>query len=246
MTLKVFSKLNTMGEAHVVDSKRTALHGHGLCRSQRRVRVTQVGKPMQRRKFLIGFGALTAGSAAAIGTGAFTGIVAERNVDIDVRGDANAFLQIEAEDSPNAGAYVVTDGNGVVGLNFDSVNRDADSKFANLLRIQNEGTQEVRVGVDHDDSDLPSGFGVFAEGPTGDGSLTPKPEVHNNTGSGAGDTGGGFDFDDDPVHLEAGEAVENIGVAWDRGNVDFDELDGSHSLVIKAEVLDDGQPGDRT
>jgi hypothetical protein len=225
---------------------------------------------MERRKFLIGAGSLAAGSAAAMGTGAFTSVEANRDVSIGVTGDASAYLRITREDTPNGNEYVENTSDGIA-LNFDSVNTQADSKFSNLLRVQNEGTQIVRVGVDHEASDLPAGFGVFAEGPLNDGSLLPKQNVQPHSGDNPGSslvdsdgdgntnykvssgsyssppsnstiaTGAGFDFWDDPVDLEVGEAVENIGVAWDANDVDFDELDGSHSIVIRAAAVDDGQ-----
>jgi len=241
----------------------TVHHGGGRARTT-----------MQRRKFLIGAGSLAAGSAAAMGTGAFTSVEANRDVSIGVTGDASAYLRITREDTPNGNEYVENTSDGIA-LNFDSVNTQADSKFSNLLRVQNEGTQIVRVGVDHEASDLPAGFGVFAEGPLNDGSLLPKESVQpfsgdnpgsskvDSDGDGTNDykissasyasaqdipsnpapiaTGAGFDFWNDPVDLEVGEAVENIGVAWDANNVDFDELDGSHSIVIRAAAVDDGQ-----
>jgi len=231
----------------------------------------------KRRKFLAGLGALASGSAAAVGTGAFTSTRANRDVSIGVTGDASAYLQITREDTPNGNEYVKATGDGVA-LSFPNANDQADTKFANLLKVQNEGTQIVRVGVDMDASDLPAGFGVFAEG-AGSGDLYPKNDVQPTPsdvpgsslidvdgdggtdykaasgsdnpsgpagGPDGGATGAGFDYPSDPVHLEVGEAVENIGVAWDANDVDFTELDGTHNMVIVAEAIDDGQPGQRT
>jgi len=47
-----------------------------------------------RRKFIAGLGALATGSAAAVGTGAFTSVSAERSVTIDTADDAYAFLRL--------------------------------------------------------------------------------------------------------------------------------------------------------
>ena len=52
---------------------------------------------MNRRKFTIGIGSLAAGSAAAIGTGAFTSVEADRGVEIDVVGDAKAFVSLDGD-----------------------------------------------------------------------------------------------------------------------------------------------------
>ena len=42
---------------------------------------------MKRRKFLIGAGSLAAGSAAAMGTGAYSYAEADRTVTVDTTGD---------------------------------------------------------------------------------------------------------------------------------------------------------------
>ncbi|MES3160593.1 MAG: hypothetical protein PPP55_03370, partial [Halorubrum sp.] len=50
---------------------------------------------MERRKFTIGLGALATGSAAAIGTGAFSAaFVGDRDANITVSGDADALLAL--------------------------------------------------------------------------------------------------------------------------------------------------------
>jgi hypothetical protein len=53
-----------------------------------------------RRKFLIGMGSLAASGAAAMGTGAFTTMNAERNASINVVNDANGLITLE----PGSGA----------------------------------------------------------------------------------------------------------------------------------------------
>jgi hypothetical protein len=52
---------------------------------------------MERRKFIIGAGALATGSSAAIGTGAFTSAEAERTVSVQVAGDESAWIGLEPE-----------------------------------------------------------------------------------------------------------------------------------------------------
>ena len=56
---------------------------------------TQVRYDMDRRKFVIGAGALATGSAAAVSTGAFSAAqIDDRDVDIAVRGDDEALIQL--------------------------------------------------------------------------------------------------------------------------------------------------------
>jgi len=118
-----------------------------------------------RRNVLIGLGGLVAAGGAALGTGAFTTVTAERTVTVQTTGDANAFLSIQAANRPNNSSsppsnsteneYVsVTDG--TVQINLDGSNTDGDSEissdglnqnavttFRNLLQITNNGTQDI-------------------------------------------------------------------------------------------------------
>lgn len=55
------------------------------------------GTTMQRRKFLIGAGALAAGSAAAMGSGAFSAMQAGRDADINVVNDASGLIALNDE-----------------------------------------------------------------------------------------------------------------------------------------------------
>lgn len=57
---------------------------------------------LNRRNVLIGIGTVAVGSGAALGSGAFTQVSAERTMTVDVAGDANAFLALEAVASTSA------------------------------------------------------------------------------------------------------------------------------------------------
>ena len=111
---------------------------------------------MERRKFIIGAGALATGSAAAMGTGAFSSAEASRTVDVDTAGDANAFLQIDALSSDNADRFVDMSGTGresnVLTLTIDDtaeggsgVNEQAEMFFDDLFKISNQGTNSIWV-----------------------------------------------------------------------------------------------------
>ncbi|WP_336136870.1 hypothetical protein [Natronomonas amylolytica] len=163
---------------------------------------------MERRKFLIGAGSAAVGASALVGSGAFTSVSANRDVNIKVTGDASAFLAIEAEDTPNADEYVHTESDGTVYLEFrntdektntdgegagSGMNKDASTIFDNLLKFTNQGTQEIRVG-EVDPSGHPGSF--YAENTQGDGS------------------GSSFDVDDWPepaTKIGVGESITNVG-----------------------------------
>ncbi|WP_147435594.1 hypothetical protein [Halobellus sp. Atlit-38R] len=110
---------------------------------------------MQRRKFVVGLGSLAAGGAAAMGTGAFASVRAERTINVDTAGDASAYLAIDASGS----VYAAQTGNTVElqfdgsngGQNGDGLNARADTVFANVLRVENQGTNTIRLELGNDD-----------------------------------------------------------------------------------------------
>ena len=108
---------------------------------------------MRRRNLMIGLGALTAGGSAAFGTEAFTSVEAERNVDVAIAGDQSSYLALKATDSSNADKYVkvenddqtlelILDGEG---HDAAGVSQDAVTKFNDLFKILNQGSQAVNV-----------------------------------------------------------------------------------------------------
>jgi len=141
---------------------------------------------MNRRKFLIGAGSLAAGSAAAMGTGAFTSVQAERDLTVEAVGDSSAFLAMEPYDGPN-GQYASIGQNGEVAIDFTSndkasgtgLNNSADTNIENVLNITNNGTQSVRVNVAIEDADgniggdVADGLQVGISGDKGGGPDSP-------------------------------------------------------------------------
>ncbi|WP_324756457.1 hypothetical protein [Haloarcula montana] len=104
---------------------------------------------MQRRKFLIAAGSLAAGSAAAMGTGAFASTEATRSVNVNVAGDESAYLGLEAP-SP----YAQVNGKQLV-LNFDDngeggggVNADSVTTFDGVFRMINNGPNDLDITID--------------------------------------------------------------------------------------------------
>jgi hypothetical protein len=106
---------------------------------------------VKRRKFLTALGATAAGGAAAMGTGAFTSVEANRSLEVQVADDADALLGIDDIDSSPNSEYVDTSGN-TVSIDIstgdgDGLNDQALTKIKDLLKITNQGTQEVYVWV---------------------------------------------------------------------------------------------------
>ena len=115
---------------------------------------------MNRRTFAVSLGTLV-GGGAAIGTGAFSSVTAERDFDVVVSGDAGAYLGLQSHPGPN-GAYADTTpqdtlavdltgsnsniGNGIAG--GEGLNANGVSLFLNVFRATNQGTQEIEVDID--------------------------------------------------------------------------------------------------
>ncbi|WP_424014376.1 hypothetical protein ACOZ35_15360 [Halorubrum xinjiangense] len=108
-----------------------------------------------RRKFLAGIGALASGSAAAVGTGAFTSVEANRSVTISTAADNDALLQFTSNSNRN-GEYASTDGNQAT-VDFSTlttskgatgVNEDSLTTIYDIFSVRNQGTQDVLVYVD--------------------------------------------------------------------------------------------------
>jgi len=115
---------------------------------------------MDRRTFTVGLGTLAGGGAAVFGTGAFSNVSANRNFDVAVSGDANAYLGLQPYPGPN-GAYADTTTQDTLAIDFTSSNSDvggdiaggeginpnAVSLFLNVFRATNQGTEDITLDI---------------------------------------------------------------------------------------------------
>ena len=113
--------------------------------------------PMERRKFLIGTGALAAGGAAALGSGAFSRVESDRAVTIQVANDANAYLGFKELDTPNSDNYFSYDAQGHAELNIaaqaegggEGINSNSRTWFDGLFELCNQGKEDItRIELD--------------------------------------------------------------------------------------------------
>lgn len=123
---------------------------------------------MRRRRFLAGVGGLTAAGGAALGTGAFTGVEAERSVSIDVADDDRAFLRLEPlvkdgnKDNPTgrsrtfgqAVSFTIPGGGDGESQSAEGVGLDSVYEFHDLLQVSNQGTQPVELHSSYDGDSL--------------------------------------------------------------------------------------------
>jgi hypothetical protein len=103
---------------------------------------------MERRKFLLGMGAVAAGGAAALGTGAFEGayIAAERTMAVNVVGDRAAYLRL-VDVSSYASYESSGEGPGKLRVNLGRLNPDADTRLDDVFRVQNTSGRDVRLEI---------------------------------------------------------------------------------------------------
>jgi len=98
---------------------------------------------MKRRKMLAGLGSLAAGSAAAMGTGAFGDVDAERNMSGQIVQDPSAYLSLT---SPSKYSEIASDGE--LEITLDYLNDEAENSFDQVLTVTNNGTDQVYIWVE--------------------------------------------------------------------------------------------------
>lgn len=97
--------------------------------------------PLGRRKALIGLGVLAVGGAG-VGSLAFTAVDADRDVAVEFEDDADALLGMEpARDTD----YLAFEDDGVSGIGIDilQVNRNARTRFDDLIQFTNNGINDI-------------------------------------------------------------------------------------------------------
>ncbi|SET05431.1 hypothetical protein SAMN04488694_103214 [Natrinema hispanicum] len=108
---------------------------------------------MNRRSVLVGLGTIVAGGGAALGTGAFTTVEADRTVSVSTSGDGSAFLSISGN------SEYVTDGDNDTTNEFvidlgshgsqqgSGFNENAKTVLNDVLTITNQGSSDgVTIG----------------------------------------------------------------------------------------------------
>ena len=108
---------------------------------------TTVTTTMERRKFVIGAGALATGSAAALGTGAFNVARVDRGINVEMVDDSDAYLGLEETD----GEYTDVD-DGVLSVEFgenttggEGLGENSNYVFTDVFKIVNQGTDDIAV-----------------------------------------------------------------------------------------------------
>ncbi|MCU4719003.1 hypothetical protein [Halapricum hydrolyticum] len=225
----------------------------------------------KRRKFLLGMGSLAAGGAAAIGSGAFSSVRAERSVSVSTATDADAMLAFDTADAENADYVQIDDGVVNIALTDSNgyeedatgVNPDAITRIFDLFEIRNQGTQAVKVYVEP--SSVPEEYQTFGgSGLTLDPQASDRPNGTDNDPTGSDTpynnpsqirdeismTGLYAEYNDFPEEnqyskgslvLEPGESF-NFGLYINGGDVK-DSLDINMTINAVADLVPDEYPG---
>lgn len=120
---------------------------------------------MERRRFLVGLGGLTSGVGAAVGSGAFASVDADRQVSVEVINDIEAYLRINELRTENEDGVVLgrsTQPGKVTKFQFpgtfedrddltrgDGLGTDSEYYFDSLVEVGNQGTHPIVVFSEH-------------------------------------------------------------------------------------------------
>jgi len=108
---------------------------------------------MNRRNVLVGLGTIVAGGGAALGTGAFSTVEADRTVTISTASDSDALLAIEVAD----GYGSETDGEVSIDLSgpgdSSGLNVEARTRYNAILALTNQDTDAVSISIDSASTD---------------------------------------------------------------------------------------------
>jgi hypothetical protein len=131
-----------------------------------------------------------------MGSGAFTSVEAERNVEIGTAGDASALLEIKPNDDYDGdeSQYLTWTDENLLKIDIDKLNKDAVTTFNDLIEIRNTGGSDLSLWVNgkfgeksknSDDADPIYSYGYGSSGPVDilrDGSSIVGGNVNQTNG----------------------------------------------------------------
>ena len=190
---------------------------------------------MERRKFVIGLGALAAGGAAAIGSGAVSSQSSPRAVDVDVVADNAGLLQFNLSDSSLENTEYASYENGQLQLHFnsdadlsnggfagqgDGLNPDTTFDFDNIFQIRNATADDLKVDIDKSGLDNPDDFTFYGHFTSGDLIGSRDSDWNGQVNAGFGINIG--------VRIETPDDVES---GWETGQIVLEAKDTSDTNI---------------
>lgn len=179
---------------------------------------------MKRRNVLIGIGALSAGSLAVIGSGAFTQAEAERAVEAEVVNDSNGLLELgldhESLENTEYASYeegqLVLHFNEDAGGQGDGLNPDTVFDFDNVFQIINATTEDgMKIEIDKSNLDNPGAFTFYAHQTNGNLIGTRDSDWNGQISAGFGVNIG--------VRIETPDSLPGSG--WETGYIVIEATD---------------------
>lgn len=98
---------------------------------------------VRRRTMLVGIAALASGGGAAVASGAFSTVEAQRDVQLQTTGDSAALLSL----APAGSGTIVQVQNDLVGFDIANINREARTTFRPAFQVTNNGANSVNFYV---------------------------------------------------------------------------------------------------
>lgn len=179
---------------------------------------------MNRRSFLYGLTALSAGSAAAVGSGAFSAVSAERRIAFQTVSDENAYLSISAVSgyARKTGETVIFefDGESPPPTLGDGLGTDSIYEFTDVFFIQNSGADTVKIFSEYEDEKL------------ADVDLLQTSEIDGSEETSGKQHALTEENPSDP--LDPGEGVY-IGFSINTMNIDSKTIDTSINIIASSE-----------
>ncbi|SFG99954.1 hypothetical protein SAMN04488063_3533 [Halopelagius inordinatus] len=179
---------------------------------------------MQRRKYLATIGSLAAGGAAAMGTGAFSQTSATRSVSVSAAGDAAANLKLTGS------KYASYNGNGVLEIEFDGLNANADIEITDVFGIKNQGTDPVGIFIDEGSQSYAFQQG---NGPAEVASKAGSDGMYNVLADAGLNQNGWYDDDNDTEDINGPKALPSAYRSSSSNGTNRPSLDpGSYDHVL--------------
>ena len=185
---------------------------------------------MERRKFVVGLGALATGTAAATGTGAFSQASASRGVSVSVVSDNSAFATLLADDSGLENSEYAEQQNGKLELRFNEsadvnsggflsdgtgLSTDSEYFFDNVFGYGSRTGDSVTAEIDWSGLDNPEHF-VFYDIPQQGRPTEVNPD---------GDYTEGFPGTGSGSYVGVGVGIDttgaDLGSEWETGTIEI-------------------------
>lgn len=181
---------------------------------------------MNRRNVLVGLGTIVAGGGAALGTGAFSSVEADRTASLSVADDSNALLTLSGDTTSS----LISETDGVLEISQTDINLEATTTVDEGLDIVNKSTQPIQLSVsitpgDVTGSEATAIFGLEYVSGSSDNSQIYTGSINGTTAPDEYDLAG-----DGDLYLESG-ASATFDLVVDTSVDEANSLTGGDSVL---------------